>query len=141
MVKKGQAAMEFLMTYGWAILAAIVAIGILYVIIGNPQNLVGDRFDLSAPFVAGAKSASTSGVTIEFRNGAGESVNVTSVAITNCGTTSDVGSVADGTLKAVTVACTLTSGDRIKGDVAVNYRTTGSNVTQKATGSVNLKVA
>lgn len=29
MDKKGQAAMEFLMTYGWAILAAIVAIGVL----------------------------------------------------------------------------------------------------------------
>jgi len=27
--KKGQAAMEFLMTYGWAILAAIIAIGVL----------------------------------------------------------------------------------------------------------------
>jgi len=26
---KGQAAMEFLMTYGWAILAAIIVIGIL----------------------------------------------------------------------------------------------------------------
>lgn len=141
MVKKGQAAVEFLMTYGWAILAAIVAIGILYVIIGNPQNLVGDRFDLSTPFVAGAKSASVSGVTIEFRNGAGESVNVTSVVITNCGTTSNIGSVVDGTLRAVNVACTLTSGDRIKGDVSVNYRTTGSNVTQKATGSVNIKVA
>ena len=27
--KKGQAAMEFLMTYGWAILAAVVVIGVL----------------------------------------------------------------------------------------------------------------
>ena len=27
--KKGQAAMEFLMTYGWAILAALIAIGVL----------------------------------------------------------------------------------------------------------------
>ena len=27
--KRGQAAMEFLMTYGWAILAAITAIGVL----------------------------------------------------------------------------------------------------------------
>jgi len=29
MIKRGQAAMEFLMTYGWAILAAIIVIGVL----------------------------------------------------------------------------------------------------------------
>ena len=29
--KKGQAAMEFLMTYGWAILAAIIVIGVLVI--------------------------------------------------------------------------------------------------------------
>ena len=29
MQKRGQAAMEFLMTYGWAILAAIIVIGVL----------------------------------------------------------------------------------------------------------------
>lgn len=29
MIKKGQLAMEFLMTYGWAILASIIAIGVL----------------------------------------------------------------------------------------------------------------
>ena len=29
MIKRGQAAMEFLMTYGWAILVAIIVIGVL----------------------------------------------------------------------------------------------------------------
>lgn len=37
MNKKGQAAMEFLMTYGWAILAAVVVIGVLaYFGVFNP---------------------------------------------------------------------------------------------------------
>ncbi len=39
MNKKSQAAMEFLMTYGWAILAAIIAIGVLaYMGVFSPLN-------------------------------------------------------------------------------------------------------
>jgi len=49
--KKGQAAMEFLMTYGWAILAAIIAIGVLaYFGVFNPGRLVGQTGIVTAPF-------------------------------------------------------------------------------------------
>ena len=49
--KKGQAAMEFLMTYGWAILAAIIAIGVLaYFGVFSPGRLVGSTGALNAPF-------------------------------------------------------------------------------------------
>ncbi len=49
--KKGQAAMEFLMTYGWAILAAIIAIGVLaYFGVFNPGRLAGSTGIINAPF-------------------------------------------------------------------------------------------
>lgn len=49
--KKGQAAMEFLMTYGWAILAAIIAIGVLaYFGVFNPGRLAGSQGLITAPF-------------------------------------------------------------------------------------------
>ena len=35
--KKGQAAMEFLMTYGWAILAAVIVVGVLWYLIVYAQ--------------------------------------------------------------------------------------------------------
>ncbi len=51
MFKKGQAAMEFLMTYGWAILAAIIAIGVLaYFGVFSPGRLVGSTGAVNAPF-------------------------------------------------------------------------------------------
>jgi len=50
--KKSQVAMEFLMTYGWVILVAIIVVGVLRYLIGNPANLVGNNFKLSAPLVA-----------------------------------------------------------------------------------------
>ena len=140
-MKRGQAAMEFLMTYGWAILAAIIAIGVLYLIIGNPANIVGDRFTITEPFIAVAKAATISGVTIEVKNGAGVPVTINSTYIQNCGTDNTIYSVAIDATQAITVSCTLTAGNRIKGNVVVSYTTVGSTVTQKSSGSVNLKVA
>ena len=44
MKKKAQAAMEFLMTYGWAILVVLVVIGALaYFGVLNPQNLLPEK--------------------------------------------------------------------------------------------------
>ena len=49
--KRGQAAMEFLMTYGWAILAAIIAIGVLaYFGVFNPGRLAGSQGIINPPF-------------------------------------------------------------------------------------------
>ena len=49
--KRGQAAMEFLMTYGWAILVVLVVIGALaYFGILNPQTLLPERCELQQGF-------------------------------------------------------------------------------------------
>ena len=49
--KKGQAAMEFLMTYGWAILEAITAIGVLaYIGVFSPSNYISNMVTVNAPF-------------------------------------------------------------------------------------------
>ncbi len=141
--KKAQAAMEFLMTYGWAILAAIIAIGVLYIIIGNPANLVGDRFSISDPFIALGKAASTTEVTIEVKNGAGEAVTISNVniAATGCSDYTTSTPVAVDAAQVINVPCTSTAGSRVKGAVTITYTSAGSSVAQRASGTVNLKVA
>ena len=47
MFKRAQAAMEFLMTYGWAILVVLIVIGALaYFGVLNPQTLLPERCEL-----------------------------------------------------------------------------------------------
>jgi len=140
-MKKGQAAMEFLMTYGWAILIAIIAVGVLWYLIGNPANLVGTRFTITDPFVKSAVAIQTTGVILEVRNGAGEQVTVNSVNVTSCGIYSTATPITDQALQSFTVSCTLTTGSRFKGDVIMKYTTSASTVEQTATGSVSGKVA
>ncbi len=141
--KRGQAAMEFLMTYGWAILAAIIVVGVLWFLIGNPSNLAGDRFTVSAPLVAEASSMSGTTLSLEIRNGAGESINVTNinVASADCTDTTPNQNISQGNLYTFTITCgSVSPGDRLNTDITFSYLAGDSTLAQQATGSVSIKV-
>ncbi len=153
MKKKGQAALEFLMTYGWAILAAVIVIGVLYFLIGNPSNLAGDKFIMAAPLVANAMVLSdANGVTIDITNGAGKTVTVTGVTITGCtGTTTyllptpgalpiAVGVSANQQFKVACAAADLVANSRLNADVTISYTTSTGGLTQTASGTINGKI-
>jgi uncharacterized protein (UPF0333 family) len=140
--KKGQAAMEFLMTYGWAILAAVIVIAVLaYFGVFSPSTYVPNQCVISAPFGCNAGVASTTGITLEIRNGAGEALNVTSVVVANCNTTSNIGTVAADSLTTVAVACAPDAASKFKGDITVNYKKAGSNLELSSSGSIVSKVS
>lgn len=146
MQKKGQAAMEFLMTYGWAILAAIIVIGVLAVYL-RPSSLQSSSAIVTAPLYANAWNvdASDAAVNLELQNNAGESINVTSIAVTGTGSsagtdctltnTPPVTMAAGATQSfAIGTGCTFTTGDSYAGDIAVRY-TRGVTGTTELTSS------
>ena len=157
MKKKGQAALEFLMTYGWAILAAVIVIGVLYFLIGNPSNLAGDKFLMAAPFVAGDHALSqANGIQLEITNGAGKTLDLDndatagldqitlsgctgnpSVAYTGSDTV-DIWSAGNKiTLTWTAANCGVSSGSRINGDLSVKYRASGGTLDQIGSGSLS----
>lgn len=143
MQKKGQAAMEFLMTYGWAILAAVIAIGVLaYFGVFSPGKYVTGNAVVSPPFYVNAQNVKTGGVTLELKNNGGESYDIASVYVSNCGTytPSSTETVAEGSSDTVIVPCTLTAGTSFKGDITVKYTKSGSTVELTSTGTISNKV-
>ncbi|MDP2925041.1 MAG: hypothetical protein Q8N99_01585 [Nanoarchaeota archaeon] len=145
MNKKGQAAMEFLMTYGWAILAAVIAIGVLaYFGVFSPGKYLPNACTLNAPLGCDEYAVTNAnGVQLVLRNGAGDSLAIVSVAVTNCGTDSTGWTVADGATQAITVTCApaLAVGDKFKGDVTITYRKSGGTLDQISSGTMTAKVA
>ena len=146
MDKKGQAAMEFLMTYGWAILAAVIAVGVLaYYGVFSPDRFVSASTVVSTPFSAIGGNISTAAVLIEIRNDGGEALNITGTTVTGCGTNNSVMTVSASALQAINVVCSssLRAGDTFRGDITVNYRKlgSGSTVTLSSTGKITGKVA
>lgn len=90
MNKKGQAAMEFLMTYGWAILVVLIAIGALaYFGVLNPGKYLPSSCTISNQFgcqeFKATTAADTSGnlTTLILQNGRGVDVNITNITISN----------------------------------------------------------
>ena len=149
MHKKGQAAMEFLMTYGWAILAAIIAIGVLaYFGVFSPGKYTTGSTVVNPPFYANSWNVQAdiggagSGIILELRNNGGEDFEIQSVDVTNCGTFATPTTIATGALQAFTIDCTgaLTEGDSFKGDITITYLKTGSSVVLTSTGTIAEKV-
>ena len=145
-MRKAQAAIEFLMTYGWAILAAIVVIGVLaYFGVFSPKSYVPTTCILSAPLGCDKNqvAATANSVVFVMRNGGVDALTVNTVNVTGCGSNTTAFIISPDASYTVGVPCNsanLTSGDKFKGDVLVRYIVSGGAFNQTSTGSVVVKV-
>ena len=157
---KGQAAMEFLMTYGWAILAAVIAIGVLaYFGVFSPGKYTTGSTVVNPPFYASAwnvkdslcSRAGTVGfdcVNLELKNNGGEDYTVTNLSVVGCGAFFNGSSVIipqSGT-QIFDINCTDNGGDigasgkSFKGDITVSYTKSGSSLDLTSTGTIAEKI-
>ena len=144
MKNRGQSALEFLMTYGWAILAAIVVIAVLAIYF-RPQQLVSSAPAVTAPFYAQAVKTNATTVQLEVKNNGGVLVNITafSATFTTPNTASCVGLATGANLAAGStvilsaVNCTgLTVGNTYNANIQINYLESGSSLVQSSTGTI-----
>jgi hypothetical protein len=136
---KGQTAMEYLMTYGWAILIVIIVAAALYAL-GVFSPPVGER--ATGFYTLGTPSAWTYTTTddlfkIKIRNGLGSTITVSEVKVElSTGGTSSVNdtsiSISPGNVQEIVVNCsangdlnTLASGDSYSVKVTITYTPTG----------------
>ena len=143
---KGQTALEYLMTYGWAILIVIVAIGALYALgLTKPCRWVGTQitgfsgggFEISTPKF----SAAGQSLVFDLTRIGSSTVNVTSATATYKTTTSTWDPVDYNALTGNVTTATFTgisgtnSGDCYSTDVTINYVESGRTFT--ASGKVS----
>ena len=146
MFKKSQAAMEFLMTYGWAILVVLVAIGALaYFGVLSPDRFLPAKCVLP-PGLACIDfkiDSATDKVTIVLRNGLGAdlkdvSFTTSSGGVANC-PISNVDVVNNGGQIELTTGVTCTAfaaGDKFNNDLVVKYTNKDSDLTKTVTGTI-----
>ena len=83
-MKKGQAGLDFLMTYGWALLLIVLVIGALFALgIFDIGSFVGSKASGFAQISPVGWQVTSAGVfTIKFENHAGTDINVTAINAT-----------------------------------------------------------
>jgi hypothetical protein len=133
--KRGQAAMEFLMTYGWAILVVLIVIGALtYFEILNPTMFLPERCNL------GELGCTQSQVTeeeakFEVQNTLGETITIDSLKVTDqegierCSNNELDTTVLPGAKTILSANCSFSSagGSKEKLNVQVTYYSGGSS--------------
>ena len=126
MYKRAQAAMEFLMTYGWAILVVLIAIGALaYFGVLNPSRFLPQKCTFSAGVSCGDFILSAGGDTLKLAltNNLGEGVLVTAITATNV----DTGTACDVTDLVVTApGYSWQDGARMDGTALANQLQIGT---------------
>lgn len=151
--EKGQAAMEFLMTYGWAILACVTALGVLaYFGVFKQGQYSPQEAYIVPPFYANGVVAEnapgTSGqLQLELANHGGDDYTITGVDATGCGSLTGSFTIAVSELQLITIPCDASStialaneGAFVKGTFAVKYTKPGSTLEQTAMGQYTSKV-
>ncbi len=82
MHKKGQAALEFLTTYGWAFLVILVMIGALaYFGVLDPSRYVSESCSLPGGVTCKAARVTSTNIGLEVENNLDDTINITSIWI------------------------------------------------------------
>jgi len=142
--KRGQAATEFLMTYGWAILIVLAAIGALaYFGILSPNKFLPNSCILFPGLSCDDFIISPGSAVIIITNGMGNSITINDLDLTNLndGSSCQVDNVAgdvlsDGESKVYVFAgCNNGNPDRkFKGEINIDYTT--NQLSHKKTGEI-----
>ena len=139
---KGQAAMEFLMTYGWAILVVLIVIGALaYFGVLSPSTLLPEKCTFPVSITCTDHSVGQSSITLILLNGAGRDMLVKSIAassealgVGNLGCACNTSSATSGLTLRNGASTTFTLDTNAVGNLAACNTAPGSACTFKDTG-------
>jgi hypothetical protein len=153
-MRKGQAAMEFLMTYGWAILVVLAAIGALaYFGVLSPDKFLPDKCTANPPFACTEYKLNSTSVYFKLQNSAGTDVNVSAITLSCDGGTNNVaastganviilnGNAAPMTWNGPIAGCNaLSTGNKFKATYDITYIKSGESVSHTGSGSIQVRV-
>jgi len=138
--RRAQAALEFLMTYGWAILVVLIVIGALaYFGVLNPNILVPEKCTLQTGMSCKDYRVTSTKVTLDLQNGMGKGIIIRTINLTQSGSTGECvrqnigstdGLIANGRDTTLNINCSAplqNLGSKIKLDVQVKYYFQDSN--------------
>ncbi|MBW2990924.1 hypothetical protein KY348_04415 [Candidatus Woesearchaeota archaeon] len=144
-MKKAQAAMEFLMTYGWAILVVLAAIGALaYFGVLSPDRFMPSKCVVTGGFTCTEYKINNGSIVMNIQNNLGVDADIVNITLagqspyTDCAGLNETGGLNNGANTGLmSFGCTSsTISGKFRGDVTIVYRKSGETVTHTTAGSV-----
>ena len=141
--RKSQAALEFLMTYGWAILVVLVSIGALaYFGVLSPDKFLPSKCTLQSGIACLDHKATPPQVEIVIQNSLGYDISAITVSAGECGSSSvPATALANGDKRTYTIACAVQlQGSKYNEQLNVSYTITETGLTHKNVGEIVARV-
>ena len=147
--RKSQAAMEFLMTYGWAILVVLAAIAALaYFGVLSPEKFLPEKCILQPGLACVSHKVETAKVTLVISNGLGRTIIINSVTVGDCEKTGLSEEMLSGKDKTFVLDAKVGGGvcangaakDKFKADITFKYTEKDTTLSKTAYGNINTKV-
>lgn len=136
---KAQAAMEFLMTYGWAILVVLAAIAALaYFGVLSPEKFLPQKCILQPGIACISNKVTPTAITLVIANGLGRTITVNSIAVGGCAGTFNQDLVS-GTQYNFVIGGACNNGvskDKFKADITFSYTEKDTNLTKTSYGNI-----
>lgn len=149
-MSRGQAAMEYIVTYGWAFLVILVAIGALaYFGVINPSMFLPGRCTVSGGFSCLQYKVTATQVQLGIQNNLGVDADQVSISLFSADCTGSGepapavlaytavqnGAPVNGTALP-TFTCDLVGKTRMKGTFSITYVKSGESLSHTTTGTI-----
>jgi uncharacterized protein (UPF0333 family) len=140
--RKSQAAMEFLMTYGWAILVVLAAIAALaYFGVLSPEKFLPEKCILAPGIACVSHKVTPTDTTLILSNGLGRTITVTNIEVGGCSKSFTTDMISGNESTFVMTSCNNgVSKDAYKGDITFKYTEKTTGLTKTVYGNIATKV-
>lgn len=142
--RKSQAALEFIMTYGWAILVVLVAIGALaYFGVLSPDRFLPTKCILPSGIACLDHKATSSSLEVVAQNSLGYDLTITEVKAQQCTAQTGLSTPwPNGQRFPANLACNNAGSTKYNGQINITYTTPADvgGITHTAQGQVTTRV-
>ena len=142
MNRKSQAALEFIMTYGWAILVVLVAIGALaYFGVLSPDKFLPAKCTLQSGIACVDHKVTPTTITLRITNSLGYDLSAITVKAGGCGTDATPATLSNGESGTYDITCASTlTGSKYNDQVNVSYTVTETSITHNNVGQLTTRI-
>ncbi|MBS3097209.1 hypothetical protein J4209_00270 [Candidatus Woesearchaeota archaeon] len=142
MHKKAQAAMEFLMTYGWAILVVIAAVAALaYFGVLSPDKFLPTKCTLAPGLACIGHKVEASQATLVLSNGMGKDLTINTIDVAGCSGTVNL-NIENGAQNTFTITGCSNGAlkSRFSGDIVITYLEKDTLLNKTHYGSITARI-
>src|SRR3989344_5684966 len=138
---KNQAALEFIMTYGWAILVVLVSIGSLsYFGVLSPDKFLPTKCTLQSGIACLDHKATAASLTVNIQNSLGRDITIDRVTALQCAELGSQGTLGNGAQLTFTFASCTNPGTKYHGQFNITYTVIGASIQHTNQGEITTRI-